>query len=364
MLNLLIKTLGLPFYKQHAGLFGILFYLLFGLVNGSALIKFHLALLISICASPLGLLLFFGFFLAYAMKCVYFVVKKIRQVDHNFIRAITILTKEKQMKLWLIVYGFLLFPLLIYGILILITALQNQYYVSFFIALILLFLSIYVVLVYTFKITNYSFYPSKKLINLPQINFNKTFFAWPIFYLLIQQRVMLLGCKIISVLFFKSILWVFIDVGNDIRVYLIAILVVVLSHSILILNLLQFDAVYIGFSKSLSISPIKRFINWFLVFIILLLPEFLLLVVLTDIGFVQLAFNLLFALSCMFLLQMFVYMLKANIDRYIKYLFFLFFLAMFAVLSGYYLIFSMISVAFSMGFFLLKYNNLDLRSVA
>lgn len=364
MLKLLFKTIGLSFYQRHAGLFLVIFYLLFGAVEGSQLISYHTALLVAICSSPLVLLILFAIWMLYAIKCVFFVKQQLGLENHSFVKNITCLTKKKQLWLWAKVYTFLLLPIHCYALLMLLISLKHGYYLTFGAVLLQLFVMAFLLSVYTFQISNYTFNVSRQWMRLPQFAIKRPFWTWPLFHLLNEQRIMLLLCKVVSVIFLKAILLMFADVGDDIRVYLTAATAVVLSHSVLLLNLVKFDAGYLSFAKGLPIGSFKKLIQWFGVLMILLLPEMAILVQLTDFDVLQLLYIILYFISSMFCLLALVYRLKADMDRYLKYLLFFFFVSMLAILAAQYLLFSLVLLGLSISSFLWQYKRIDLREIA
>ncbi|TKC10332.1 hypothetical protein FA048_09070 [Pedobacter polaris] len=364
MLKLLIRTIGATFYQRHVGLFLVIFYLLFGMIQGYDLILFHKALLLSICSSPLNLLILFGIWILYSLKSLLFVRQKLSQEDYGFAKELTAVSKKAQIIIWIKVYSFLLVPVLCYAGLVIITSIVHQYFFSFFATIAMLGLVMISLAIYTYRSSNFNFNVSKAWLNFPNLKINKPFWSWPIWYLLNEQRIMLLICKIVSFLAFKAILLVFADIPNDIRIYLTALLAVVLSHAILILNLTKFDAFYNSFAKNLPINAIKRLTYWVFVFGLLLIPELILLVVSTGITPLQFANCVLFCLGSILVLQALVYLLKANTDRYLQYLLFFFFVSMFAILGGYYLPFSLAVIILSTIIFFWNYNSLDLKELS
>lgn len=364
MLKLLIRSLGLTFYQQHVGLFLVAIYLLFGMIQGYALISFHIALLISICSSPINLLMLLVVWILYALKCVFFVKQKLASADYQFAKSITSMPSKQQYMLWAKLYGFLLLPIIAYAVLMLLIAVKHQFYLTFFTTILGVLLILVFLTIYTFRFTNFTFHVFKNWINLPTVAINKPFWSWPLYYLLAEQRLMLLICKVFSMLSFKVILLVFADVGNDIRVYLTALLAVVLSHAVLVFNLTKFDAFYSAFAKNLPIGAMKRLSYWLLVFILLLMPEFIQLVWLSDLTIFQLINCLFFCVATILGLQMLVYLLKADMERYMKYLLFFFFVSMLAILAGYYFIFSLVLIPLAVVTFFWRYNNLDLKEIA
>lgn len=364
MLRLLIKTLGLSFYQQHAGLFLVVFYLLFGAVEGSQLISYHLAILMAICSSPLVLLLLFAIWVLYSIKAVLFIHKKLALAEYQFVKNITSIATRKQQLLWFKVYCFLLLPILIYAGFIVFIALKHQFYSSLLITVLGLFSVLYLLSVYTFQRNNYVFKPAKVWVKLPVLKINRPFGLWPIFYLLNEQKLMFLVCKVVSILFFKAILLLFADVGNDIRVYLTAMLAVALSHAILIFNLIKFDAFYQAFANALPIANWKRLMNWMVVLLLLLLPEFGLLIWFTTFNWAYSAIGIVFSAGLMLSLFTLVYSFRADMESYMKCLLFFFFVSMLAILAGYYLLFSLLSVGLAIGVFLWIYPKIELKDLA
>ncbi|RZL38636.1 MAG: hypothetical protein EOO96_02500 [Pedobacter sp.] len=363
MLKLLVRTFGFTFYQQHAGLFVVFFYLLFGMIQGYDLISFHLALLISICSSPINLTLLFLFWTLYSLKCLHFVTQQLKQDDYRFINTLSILPKFEQLKVWVRLYAFLLMPVLFYSVFVLATAIRNQYYFTAFATVFAVFILLGALAYQTFRATNFASFVSKQWIKLPVIKLNKPFWSWPIFYLVNEQRLVLLLCKMVSILFFKVILWVFADVGNDVRVYLTATLAVVLSHAILVLNLLKFDAVNASFAKHLPIGAYKRFAGWILVYLILLSPEFIVVLSNKQITFSDAAVCIAFAIGAILFLQSLVYSLKADEEKYMRWLLFFFFVTMLAILANYFIIYTTVAFAYSLGFYLLNYQRLDYKNL-
>ncbi len=364
MLKLLTKTLGLAFYEQHAGLFLVICYLLFGAVEGSQLISYHYALLIAICSSPIVWVALFLLWIAYAVKCFLFVKQKLTLSTFTFAGELTKIKKRKQYEIWLKVYAFLLMPILSYSILILYISAQHQYFFSFFATLIGIALLFAALSFLTFKTTNYNFNPVKNWININRFKIRKPFWSWPLFYLFHEQPLMLFACKLVSLLAFKSILWVFADVGADIRVFLTAMLAVVLSHAILIFNWTKFDASYLSFARSLKISILKRLKYWLITLVILLIPELGLFAWLVHFNVIQILIATCFCMATLFTLFTMVYLLKADMERYMKYLLFFFFITMLAILAGYYLVFSFGLLLGSILIFIYYYPKIDFKDIA
>lgn len=364
MLKLLCSTYGRPFYQQHSGLFVVVLYLLFGMIQGYQLIEFHHALLISICSSPLNLLFVYLFWLLYTLKAVVFIRGKYHTSPYQFTVALLSLARFKQITSWALVYTFLLCPVLVYAGFMSFVSIKGGYYSSFLSTICLLAVLMSGAAAYTFYFSNYGFKPRMKWFRLPVFNQQRAFWTWPIFYLVQQQTITLAVCKIVSLLFFKAMLWVFADVGDDLRVYLTALLAVVLSHAVLIANLSKFDAISLAFLKVLPIAPLRKLVHWAVVFVILLLPELGMFSWLRHFHFASLIQGVAFVIASLLFLHLLFYVLNGDMERYFKSLLFFFFLAMIAVLGGYDLWFSLLLLAIETIYYLFFYHRFDLKKIS
>jgi hypothetical protein len=258
----------------------------------------------------------------------------------------------------------LLLPILIYALFILITGIKINNNFTLFITPIALMVLLVVLSYSTFRISNFTFVLKRKWINWPELNIKKPFWCWPIFYLISEQRIALLIVKIVSIFFFKAVLCMFADVGNDVRVYLTAILAVALSHAVLIFNLIKFNASYLSFTKSLPIAAVRNLVNSTIIYFLILVPEFIMLGWLTNFSIVNLLQCILFGIAVMLGLQLIVYLIKANMERYLKYILFFFFASMMGILFGYAMLYSIILITVSGLMFLWRYPKIDLKMIA
>ncbi len=363
MFKLLVNSLAKEFYKQHAGLFLVGFYILFGVVEASQLIEFHQALLLMSLSSPLGIMLVSICWLLYCAKVHLYISQKLSLEQYNFIKEIGSREKKFQLKLWLKLYSIFLLPILIYVVLLIILGLKFQLYSSLFIIKLIILTLTFLFAWVGFNSLNFFFLKQENR----QVRFNlqikRPFFSWPIFYLFNEQLVMLLMCKIISAILFKGVLWMFADVGNDIKVLLTALLAAIICHSALVLSLLRFETEQMNFVRSLPIKITKRLWNWLLVFAIILIPEWALFTMAADYNLYAIANGFLFGLSALLFLVTILYMIKLNTETYLKFLLFFFFIALYVILGSYDIVFSILMITCSLIFYLFRFNKTDLREI-
>ncbi|PYF72405.1 hypothetical protein [Pedobacter nutrimenti] len=360
MLKLLTKTLSREFYIQHAGLFLFLFYLLFGTVEASQLLNYHKALLLAIASSPLLLTGCFLLWILYALKCQLFIGNKKNLPAYAFMQLLPAAAKKRQLLVWLQLYALLLLPVLIYAVLLLGLAWCYGYYytvlsVALFMPVLLMCLSWF-----SRRKSIYSFLDRQPLFRIPLPVFRKPFILWPVVYVFQKQPLMLLVCKVLSFVLFKAMLWMFADVGNDIRVVLFGLLAAILSHNVLISVLVSQDAATLSFNRSLPVSAIRTLGRQLSVLVLLFLPELLFFSLKVQFNLWAIFQGLLFGLSGLFFFRMLFFALQHPEDG-LKFLLFFFILSSLAILSGLILPYSLILASASVFYFFYSFYQKDLR---
>ncbi|MCZ4222692.1 hypothetical protein [Pedobacter rhodius] len=363
MLKLLINSLAKEFYQQHAGFFLVGIYILFGVVEPSQLIGYQKALLLAGISSPIGLAIVFISWLLYSLKAYFFIKQKLLQAKYDFVSETTALNIDTQLKLWLRLYLVILAPILIYVFLLIGLSFIYHLYLSIVSILIIFPALIYGLSWRTYQSLTFGFLKQERQIINFGFKFKKPFFSWPLFHLFNEQPLMLLMCKLLSLVFFKGMLWMFADIGNGIRVLLVAMLASILCHATLVFTLLKFDTEYLNFSKSLEISVYKRLLNWLLVFIIILVPEWIFLISASHFDLYSIANGFVFGLSGLIFLLTLSYIVKLNMDNYLKWLLFFFFASMWAILGHYYLLFCLALLVTCTLYYVMMFNKTDLKGI-
>lgn len=354
MLKLLNKTLVLTFYQQHAGLFLVVLYLLFGAVEGSQIVSYQKALLLAVASSPSLLFIVFGFWLLYVVKCIHFMHKKQAQENYGFLQLLNTLSKKRQQQLWAYVYALCFAPILIYTVLIVLMSISSGYLFSAISTLIFVPTLVFTSAVYTYHQVNHQYKLSKTFLKLPNFKLPKPYWLWSLYHFLTEQKINLIVTKVMSFLFFKAILWAFTDVGHDIKVYLTAMFAVILSHSVLLFNMVKFEASHLSFMISLPIRQSTRIKHQIITLLILIIPEILLYSWLTGFDLIFVLRALIFSLGSLLFLKALVIFLKADMESYMKWLLFYFFITMLAILGNYDVVLSGISVLLAFSYLILN----------
>ncbi len=362
MLKLLCKSLGYAFYQQHAAMLLVGWYLLFGAVDGGQVVSYHLTLAQSIAGSELALLLFGGCFFLYGLKASFFIKNQLYQPSYRFLKIMLAAPRFQQRMAWLGLYLFICLPVGLYGLLIAGVALYHHWFGVVGVLLVVIGGGCWGAMQWTFA--QFGGLREKTLKKTPLVRWGyRSFWTWPLFYLVEEKRLAFVVTKLSAVLSLKAILFLLYDVGADFRVWLTAMLGAVLCHSVLLHHLFQFDARYLRFVRGLPIPVWKRLMAWLPVILLLWLPEFILLVLLTSMSATQMGMLLLFSLATSFAMWTMLLLSKGKMDPYLKGVFFLFLTAMWTLLAGYYFIFSLVVLSLSLLIFTWRYRQLEPSSV-
>jgi hypothetical protein len=363
MLKLLISSLAKEFYQQHAGFFLMGFYVLFGVVEPSQLISYHKALLLAGLSSPLGLAIVCVSWVLYCAKVHFFIKQKLSLAQYNFVNEVGSLDKTPQLKLWLALYSVFLLPIIIYVLALMWIGVYYHLFLSL-IVILAIFAALAVGLSFlSYRSVTFGFLKQEMHQSNSYIQVKRPFFSWPLFYLFNEQPLMLWICKVLSLFFFKSMLWMFADVGHDTRVLLVALLASILCHAVLVFTLLKFEISYLNFSKSLPIPTYKRLLGWLLTLAIILLPEWTFLIISSEYDVYSIMNGFVFGLAGLLFLLTLLYFVKLNMDIYLRWLLFFFFISMWSILGHYYLLYSLVLLGGCALYYLMNFDNTDLKVV-
>jgi len=361
MLKLLINSLAKEFYKQHAGYFLMGFYVLFGVVEPSQLIGYHKALLLGGISSPAGLAIVFVSWTLYCSKVHFFIKQKLALQQYNFIKEIGGVDRNSQFKIWLVFYSVILMPIIIYVCALIGFSIYNHLFVSLICILIVFTVLATGLSFLTYQSVTFGFLKEERNKIEICIQVKRPFFTWPLFYSLSDQPLMLLMCKVLSLMFFKGILLMFADVGHDTRVLLVALLASVLCHAVLVLTLLRFELAYLNFSRSLPISLYKKLLGWLLMFTIILSPEWIFLIISSKFDVYSIINGFVFGLAGMLFLLTLLYIVKLKMGTYLRWMLIFFFVSMWSILGHYYLLSSLIVLASCALYYLMYFDSIDLK---
>lgn len=332
MLRLLTKTLGRTFFAQHAGFFLFIFYMIFGAVEPSQLPSYCLALLLSVSSSFLVSTIFCSIILLYAVKSFAFVRLKLNLPTYTFIKLMAASPTTVQKSNWLKLYLIVLSPILIFTVFVIFVGVYYGHYIS---ALGIVSWCVLITRLLVWRTSHQIIYAFEEPIKLIKINlphFKKPYVSWKAYYLLKQQTILLFGCKVISLLLFKGIIWALGDTDDSLKVYFIALLGSLLTHSVLIATIHSFEKSQLSFTRALPIASWNRFLDLTGFFVFIFIPELLMFGVRPELAPLDLLPGICFLIGGALTLYYSLYYFSDDMDRYLKFIFFFFVLIMLVIL--------------------------------
>jgi hypothetical protein len=273
---LIQRTLIFPFYQQHAGLFFFVFYVMFGLVESSQLINYHRSLIYGMLSSALFLLIVLAIWLLYFLKCYIFVRQKCEAPKYHFIYELARLTKGKTVLFFAFLYLIIFMPILVYTVAILIVAMNSGFYLP---AIIILFFQTSGLLLCSWAsseqihkrhLPNRITFPS---FNIP---FTRPLALFYLSHLTKHQKVGILLSKLFSIMSIYIVLQA-MDFHEDIRIPGLVLLFGLIAHAFLIFDMKRFEDERLTWMRALPCSTLYLYLNYLLVFTLILIPEMLLL---------------------------------------------------------------------------------------
>ncbi|MBI3218714.1 MAG: hypothetical protein HYZ44_04325 [Bacteroidetes bacterium] len=312
------KVLVARFYERNAGLFFVVFYLMFGIVESSQIVSYHQSLIYATLTSAIFQLMVFGVWLLYSLKCIQFIAEQLRQPQNQFVFQLALINHSQLFSQSLQLILLLHLPVLAYTTFIIALGFQSQNYIS--VASIIIFqAALYLAsarwLVY--RIQAQHLFRFK--LDLPRITWK-----WPkplpLFYLghlTTQLPTVFFFAKVASLLCIFGFLQIPVD-HYEVRVATLGLLFGLASHSVVVFELRKMEERFLLFMRTLPISLLNRFLYLAITYTILLIPEIIMLAI-NHVHVIDLAGIYLFAIG--FLLLCHTHLLKKlDNEKYLQWM--------------------------------------------
>lgn len=269
-MKILFRSLVISFYKENAG--AILFFLtllifIVGDFHGAGVVAYHYSLIIGLLGSPDFLLLVFFLWFVYARKCFSFVSNVLYKPEYSFLHILNNVSKGKRFALFLFIECCLLLPILLYAILIIAIGWQQHFYLA------TMLVSCYLVLLCVVAATRHVY-----LLNdterktIPAI-WGASFY--PVILLRSVPPFLWLGIKIFTCIVLygtaRNNTITQYDPGTVFWLFNFGIF----ANGIIVYRIRAFEERYLSFYRGEAVPLFKRFLEYSLVYFILLIPEFI-----------------------------------------------------------------------------------------
>jgi hypothetical protein len=363
--TILVKSLVKTFYRQHAGLFVFLFIVMFGAVgrvDNAGLLDYHLSLVRAMLGNPFLFIIILFLWFLYSQKSAQYIVSTFRRPDFSFLHMLSLLGRRQLFRLMLWVQFLLLIPIIIYLLIIFIAGFYSHLYIPCLAAMIYL-LVIWIVTAhwYLFVIQN----PGRP----SSVTKTGAFFKrrqmpyWGLFlrYIARNKKLLLMGIKLYSCCILYLMVINQTKVAYDLSMITLFFSLGILGHGLLIHQLRDFEETRIAFYRPLPISIFRRFAQYAILYIVLLIPEILTIILLTPkylhvkdaVLFFLLAYSVLLFLNSLLFIEFF------RMKDYLKITLCIFFALFLSVLTVTLPLLCLLFFLFSIGIFFWKYDRFE-----
>lgn len=366
--NILFKSLIKPYYKQNAGLFAFLIFIMFaavGRANEAGLLEYHYSLIRALLINPVILIGVFTAWFLYAQKCEQFVAQTLSRQDHAFLDILCRLRPLQSFGLLLIVQFVLFLPVSLYSILIIGVALYHHWYAQlilvclYILALCLLTDCWYVYLLY---------HPGKTWLlsrwRIPAVYLERFYPVLFVRYILKKRKLLYFVIKLYSC----GILYLMVvnqtttehDLGMIILFYSFGLF----GHGVLIHRLRNMEETGLFFYRGLAVSIVGRYLQYAGLYFFLFIPEMMTIGWLTPYHLQYSAAFLFvfFGYSVLLLLNSLLFIRAFSMLDYLKILVGIFFMVFIGVLTGFILWFATFSIILSGYVFSVKYYHYEQKA--
>ena len=304
-----------PFYKENAGIFIFIFAMMFFVVSeqsGAGLYEYHFSLCIGMLSNNIFLISIFFVWLIYSYKCVAFVSLLFNKPEYSFGSIYNSFAKSKRVGLFFVVQVWLMLPILVYALFILHCGLKQHLYTSLFFVFSFLFALCFLPAIWYVHLLKYQRRKSK----ISAVSFANIFPAYETImlqFVFSKQKLLWLGLK----LFTCGLIYMIsrnglISESNDIGVLFVFFDFGILANGVIVYRIRQFEEACLFFYRGLPVSYFKRFLNYSILYFILLIPEFIILIMLVP-------KHLEFSIATRFALCGYSLLLLMNSITFIKY---------------------------------------------
>jgi hypothetical protein len=325
ILNLLIKSLIAPFYRSHAGLLLLVFFLMFGVVESTQIKLYHESLIYGMLTSGIFLMVVLIVWLLYSLKSLHFLLKASAEDSYQFLHHLAVLPARQTFFYFFIICFLTFMPVFTYTVFIYAIGFKDKFYEV--IAIVFVFqLALWLFNAWTLNYTLRNQHrPSWFTIPSLALPFQQNLVGIYAGYLFKEEKSAMFLSKLFSIVVIYLVKET-LEAGDDFRIVGIMWLFALISHTYLINKLKVFEDHTLSWMRHLPISITKTISAYFILYILLMIPEVVLLTGTIGRGLSWWQLALLPLFSGGFFLAIHSYLFKANRnpDKFATYLFWLF----------------------------------------
>lgn len=336
----LSKIFTMRYYAQNTGFFLLVFYFFFGIVPGGQLPYYHYTLIKGFTGSIDFLALVCGVWLLYNLKCIVFILNALSAREHLFLYGtIGLLEGGRKWRTWYWLHFTLYAPVLVYSGIAIFIALQLHFYLSAIIILLFnVVMTAFPLWIYNRKVKHPG---TISLLARWQHQINKKIrkpLTLVYIYELLNNNIRSLaiskGASLLVIIATCSLM----EGEYDERYVLTGFLVCLLLQSLIVYNHRHFDDLYLSLLPQLPLPLWRRYLQTGFTYLLLLAPEYLLLIyriapMATPLHMVLIVLT---GVSVLLLLRSLLYFPGIDQDKYFRWMLIIIIVLLFLVLARLY----------------------------
>ncbi|PWV51529.1 hypothetical protein C7475_103138 [Chitinophaga sp. S165] len=341
----LTKIFSRGFYRANAGLLLFFFVILISytiLINPAGTMPhemfgfYQLIVMLTFISSPVTMTVIFISWLLYTVKSWQYVTAQLAVSENCFLfYSTTSLGKLRQLRSWWWMQFVITLPITIYGILAVALGIANHHYLLPIISILFIFFLITVsAAIYVWLANRLSAGTVAPLALKLPVRWKKPFFSLFLYHIIHKIKPGGIITKIFSIFCLTSGAYsMFSSNRHDTRVAGLLILTAVTGHLYLIYQEHRFEVMTLAFSRNFPYSRNRHFLYITLRYLLLLLPEMILLFIMGPPLIAMLL--LLYAISVMLFFRGLLYWLGLNMNIYLPVVFAVYILLFWLIMYGY-----------------------------
>lgn len=275
--HILLRSIVRPFYRQNAGVFFFLFLVFFGVVAPSQQLAYHYTLITGLLTTPAFLAIVLLAWLLYAGKCIRWMADTLTGPSFGFLGELIHLPPSEVFLLLMLVQSLLFLPVGGYAAVVTGIALSKGWLlkgviIQAFIALVIIIQS----LLFQYLLYN----PGYRLaiqVGWPQIRKATPYWIWLFRYIVQEEKVLFGGIKLFGCLVLYFLLRGQTRADYDLRMPFLVYSLALFGHGVLIHRCREWGDRCLLFYHGLPISWIRRLGQYAVFYLLLLLPEMIVL---------------------------------------------------------------------------------------
>ncbi len=278
--NLFLQVFIKPFYKENAGAIVFVFTMMFCIVStmdGAGMFAYHYSLVTSMLTSSIVFALVFFIWFLYARKCAGFVSGVIQSPQFSILNIINCLSRMKRFWSFVFVEIVLLIPILSYSAFIVYVGCHQHFYMPVLLVVFYLVALSIGMAAWHVHLLSHSYKTESLLWQRIKGNIRSSS-SYPVIlirYIVNENKAIWIGVKIYTCGVLYLIARYNTTTDYDTLMAFLFFNFGIYANGVLVYQIRQWEETYLSFYRGLPLSSVHKFLNYLLVYIILLLPEFI-----------------------------------------------------------------------------------------